>query len=103
MAGVNKVIVAVNQLDAVDWSEARYKEMCTRLESFFARLQCRDLYYVPTSGYLGLNLERRPTADEAPKLCAWYAALRFPPRELFTYSLQLCLTFAGTMAPVCLR
>ena len=74
LAGVNKVIVAVNQLDAVDWSEARYREMCTRLESFFASLQCRDLYYVPTSGFLGLNLERRPTADEAPALCAWYAA-----------------------------
>lgn len=71
LVGVSKVIVAVNQLDAVDWAEQRYTDMCKRLELFFATLKCRDIHYVPTSGFLGLNLERRPTAEEAPKLTAW--------------------------------
>ncbi|KAJ2314968.1 hypothetical protein IWW54_000589 [Coemansia sp. RSA 2705] len=70
--GVRQVVVAVNKLDAVDWSAARYGEVTGRLRAFlqgcgFAR---DDVRFVPVGGLGGTNLARR--ADRGSALAAWY-------------------------------
>ncbi|KAJ2520256.1 hypothetical protein GGI11_002336 [Coemansia sp. RSA 2049] len=72
--GVRQLVVAVNKLDMVDWSETRYDEITTRLLEFLTSCGYlkADVRFVPVSGLKGVNLVRRVTADEAPALAAWW-------------------------------
>ncbi|KAJ2657806.1 hypothetical protein IWW48_004335 [Coemansia sp. RSA 1200] len=72
--GVRQLVVAVNKLDMVDWSETRYDEITARLLEFLTSCGYlkADVRFVPVSGLKGVNLVRRVTADEAPALAAWW-------------------------------
>ncbi|KAJ2759175.1 hypothetical protein H4S06_002354, partial [Coemansia sp. BCRC 34490] len=72
--GVRQLVVAVNKLDMVDWSETRFDEITTRLLEFLTSCGYlkADVRFVPVSGLKGVNLVRRVTADEAPALAAWW-------------------------------
>lgn len=69
--GVTQVIVAVNKLDNVDWSEARYNHITGKLKHFLkqAGFKESDVVYVPCSGLTGENLTG---SSQEPLLRAWY-------------------------------
>ncbi|KAF9341803.1 HBS1-like protein, partial [Linnemannia elongata] len=60
--GVQQLVVAVNKLDVVGWSEARFQEIVAKLEQFLvkdASFKKSSLIFVPCSGFTGENLVRR--------------------------------------------
>jgi len=70
--GVQKLVVVVNKMDeaSVQWSEARFKDICERLEPFLEQSGYgkKDVYYVPISGIAGDNIKEKMD----PKTCKWY-------------------------------
>jgi peptide chain release factor subunit 3 len=57
--GIRQLVIAINKMDDVDWSQERY-EMITKTLTPFLYRDCgysRDcIYFVPISGYLGINM-----------------------------------------------
>eukprot|EP00127_Corallochytrium_limacisporum_P004155 Clim_evm100s157 gene=Clim_evmTU100s157 len=68
--GISEVVVAINKLDTVAWSEKRYESIKDILGAFLKKVGYKEdrVHYVPCSGLTGENLVDR-TADE---LKAWY-------------------------------
>ena len=56
LLGIRNVVVAVNKMDLVDWSEARYHEICEDYRSFAKSLDQVDPYFLPMSALLGDNV-----------------------------------------------
>lgn len=67
--GVAQLIVAVNKLDTVDWSQSRFEEIRQKLKAFLRTVGFKeaDVTYVPCSGFTGDNL-----AKQSDKLSQWY-------------------------------
>ncbi|KAG0096859.1 HBS1-like protein [Podila epicladia] len=60
--GVQQLVVAVNKLDVVQWSETRFQEIVSKLESFLvkdASFKKSNLVFIPCSGFTGENLVKR--------------------------------------------
>lgn len=72
--GVAQVIVAINKLDQVEWSESRYKEICAVLRPFLAQsgFHPSKTKFVPVGAMQGINLLRREGADSS-SLREWYS------------------------------
>ncbi|KAJ1970831.1 hypothetical protein H4R34_005937, partial [Dimargaris verticillata] len=72
--GVQQLVVAVNKLDSVGWSEARYQEIRAQLNPFLTQVgfKSENITYVPCSGLQGTNLTQCPTPQTAASLTAWY-------------------------------
>ncbi|KAL1970010.1 hypothetical protein VTN77DRAFT_6415 [Rasamsonia byssochlamydoides] len=68
--GVQKVVVAVNKMDTVQWSKDRFEEIEQQISSFLttAGFQAKNISFVPCSGYHGDNVTRRSSDPNA----AWY-------------------------------
>jgi len=56
LMGVKKIIVAVNKMDAVDYSEQRFTEIVTELNERLSSLGFDSSEYVPVSGLVGVNV-----------------------------------------------
>lgn len=66
LMGVERVLVAVNKLDAVSFQESVYTEIKTEIEKTLARLNLPDVHFIPLSALAGDNVVQRST--QAP----WY-------------------------------
>ena len=68
--GVQKLVVAVNKLDMVTWSEKRFNEISVQMRQFLSQVgySMANLWFVPCSGLNGVNLV---TKSEDPCL-SWY-------------------------------
>lgn len=68
--GVQKLIVAVNKMDRVSWSQERFTEIRQQMASFLetAKFPATAVSFVPCAGLTGENILRHPDAPEA----AWY-------------------------------
>jgi elongation factor 1 alpha-like protein len=68
--GVQRLVVAVNKMDVSDWSEARFTEIETQMQTFLssAGYKSKNVSFVPCSGLEGGNILQRATDDRA----AWY-------------------------------
>jgi len=64
--GIPHVVVAVNKMDLVDFSEARYREIEQELRDTSERLELRDVRVIPMSALRGDNVVER--GDGMP----WY-------------------------------
>ena len=53
------VVVCINKMDLVDWSEERYEEIRAVYEEFAAKLQVQDITFIPMSALLGDNVVNR--------------------------------------------
>eukprot|EP00897_Mesotaenium_endlicherianum_P009484 jgi/Mesen1/8564/ME000493S07920 len=69
--GVEQLLVAVNKLDSVDYSQDVFESIRGQLAPFLRVCGFRDagIQWLPISGLDGQNLSRKPTA---PKLLSWY-------------------------------
>jgi sulfate adenylyltransferase subunit 1 len=59
LLGVPHLVLCVNKMDLVDWSEDRYREVVEEFRSFAQRLDIHDLRFVPVSALLGDNVVDR--------------------------------------------
>jgi bifunctional enzyme CysN/CysC/sulfate adenylyltransferase subunit 1 len=50
------LVVAVNKMDLVDWSEQRFLEIRTQFEKFLPRLDIKDVKFLPMSALNGDNV-----------------------------------------------
>jgi sulfate adenylyltransferase subunit 1 len=53
------LVVAVNKMDLVDWSEERFVEIRNQFEEFLPRLDMKDVKFVPVSALNGDNVVDR--------------------------------------------
>jgi sulfate adenylyltransferase large subunit len=56
LLGIHHVVVAVNKMDLVDFSEEVFNRISAEFSSFAAQLQLPDLYFIPVSALLGDNI-----------------------------------------------
>jgi len=56
LLGVPHLVLCVNKMDLVGWSEERYDEVVTEFREFATRLDIHDLRFVPVSALLGDNI-----------------------------------------------
>ena len=66
LLGVPHLVVCVNKMDLVDYSEARFKEIREDFENFAARLNLHDVTFLPISALKGDNV-----VDRTPDL-VWF-------------------------------
>ncbi len=66
LLGIRHVVVAVNKMDLVDFSEARFDDICNDYRTFAARLDLPDLNFIPISALNGDNV-----VDRSESL-SWY-------------------------------
>jgi elongation factor 1 alpha-like protein len=68
--GVQKIIVAINKMDSVQWSYERFEEIQQQISSFLttAGFQPKNVSFIPCSGLQGDNIARKST-DPSSK---WY-------------------------------
>jgi elongation factor 1-alpha len=59
--GVNQIIVAINKMDAVDYSEAKYKETKDNLTKLLKTVgyNTEKMLFIPTSGFKGDNVVKK--------------------------------------------
>ncbi|MEM9985567.1 MAG: GTP-binding protein, partial [Bacteroidota bacterium] len=53
---IKHLVVCINKMDLVDFSETRYKEVVGEFEEFASKLQVPDIRYIPISALLGDNV-----------------------------------------------
>jgi bifunctional enzyme CysN/CysC len=61
LLGIRNVVVAVNKMDLVDWSEERFEEICEEYRGFSKTLELVEPYFLPMSALLGDNVVDRST------------------------------------------
>ncbi|MEN0110261.1 MAG: sulfate adenylyltransferase subunit CysN [Planctomycetota bacterium] len=66
LLGIKHVLIAVNKMDLVDWSEDRFEEIKRDYREFATRLEMPDQHFIPISALNGDNLLER--SDNTP----WY-------------------------------
>ena len=68
--GVQRIIIAINKLDTVQWSEDRFNEISQQVSAFLtsAGFLQKNITFVPCSGLTGDNIVR-PVSDP---LASWY-------------------------------
>ncbi|KAJ5634554.1 HBS1-like protein [Penicillium herquei] len=69
--GVQKIVVAVNKMDTVQWDKDRFEEIEQQISAFLttAGFQSKNISFVPCSGVLGDNISRRSEDIHA----SWYS------------------------------
>ncbi len=64
LLGIKHVVVAVNKMDLVDWSQSVFEEIRQIYNDFSARMQFSDVHFIPLSALRGDNVvERSAHAD----------------------------------------
>ncbi|MEM8736257.1 MAG: sulfate adenylyltransferase subunit CysN, partial [Planctomycetota bacterium] len=66
LLGIRHVVVTVNKMDLVDFSQERFEEICADYRDFAARLDLPDLHFIPISALNGDNV-----VDPSPSM-DWY-------------------------------
>ncbi len=68
MMGVNKLIVAVNKMDTIKYSEAKFDSIREELSAFLKKIgfEQRNVTFIPVSAYNAENI-----AKKSPEMC-WY-------------------------------
>ena len=56
LIGIRNVIVAINKMDLVDYSESVYRRICDDYRAFAARIGLEDITFIPMSAYKGDNI-----------------------------------------------
>ncbi len=61
MLGIDKLIVAVNKMDTIDYDEKRFKELKAELGKFILKIgfSKENVHFVPVSAYNGENLVKK--------------------------------------------
>ena len=66
LLGIRHVVVTVNKMDLVNYSQARFDEICEDYKQFVSRLDLPDLHFIPLAALHGENV-----VDPSPNM-PWY-------------------------------
>ncbi len=66
LLGIPHMVVCINKMDLVDYSEERFREIREHFHSFIPRLDIRDITFIPISALKGDNVV------ESSKEMPWY-------------------------------
>ena len=82
LLGVPHLVICVNKMDLVDWSEAAFQRVIDEFTEFAAKLELRDVTFIPISALSGDNV-----VDRSPNT-PWYggAALLHHLETVYTAS-----------------
>ena len=71
--GVQRLVIAVNKMDTVSWSQARFDEISQQMTAFLtaASFSPKNLVVIPCAGLTGDNIIRPPPEGTIPG--NWYA------------------------------
>lgn len=111
LLGIGEIVVAVNKMDLVGHSEARFREIVAEYEAFAAKLPARRVRFIPMSALNGDNVVHRSTAmpwytgptllehlDSVPLGTRWnFPEMRYPVQWVNRPNLDF-RGFAGTVA-----
>jgi sulfate adenylyltransferase large subunit len=61
MLGIQHIVVAVNKMDLVGYSEDVFNRICTDFSNYASRLQVPDLHFIPISALKGDNVVQKST------------------------------------------
>ena len=67
LLGIKRIVVAVNKMDLVDWSEEVYRTIVARFKEFSAKLDFVEVLFIPISALKGDNVVNPSTN------MAWYS------------------------------
>lgn len=56
---IHHVIICVNKMDLVDWNQEAYQKIVDEFEDFAAKLDVKDVHFIPISALLGDNVVNR--------------------------------------------
>jgi bifunctional enzyme CysN/CysC len=70
MLRIPHLVFAVNKMDLVDWSEARFRAIEAEFRNFAARLDVQDIAFIPISALTGANVVDR--GPEGGNVMPWY-------------------------------
>lgn len=59
LMGVQRIVVAVNKLDLVDYSQEVFENIVSELSTLFNRLKVADSHFIPISALLGENIVKK--------------------------------------------
>jgi bifunctional enzyme CysN/CysC len=59
LLGIQHFVVAINKMDLVGYAEQRFQEIREQYSEFAARLQVRDIHFIPMSALAGENVVHR--------------------------------------------
>lgn len=66
LVGIKKIIVAINKMDLINYSETRYQEINQEFSQFAQQLGLTELIFIPISAFIGDNITK--ASDHMP----WY-------------------------------
>lgn len=66
LQGIRHVVVTVNKMDLIDFSQSRFEEICDEYRDFATRLDLPDLHFIPISALKGDNV-----VEPSPNM-SWY-------------------------------
>lgn len=67
LLGIQHIVLAVNKMDLVDYSETVFNKICEDYKNFVTRLSIPDIYFIPLSALNGDNV-----VDDS-KFMPWYS------------------------------
>ncbi|VDM30804.1 unnamed protein product [Hydatigera taeniaeformis] len=76
LLGVSRLIVAVNKMDTVSWSQSRYEEIRIVMMRMLKTINQTDAVFCPVSGLYGINLLHStdtPPEKDIQHLAPWYS------------------------------
>jgi bifunctional enzyme CysN/CysC len=56
LMGISRVIVAINKLDAMDYSQSVFEEICANVQTALSRMNLDDVLFIPLSALAGDNV-----------------------------------------------
>ncbi len=56
LLGLSHLVVAINKMDLVEYSQERFNEICRAYSDFAAKLDIRDVHFIPISALNGDNV-----------------------------------------------
>lgn len=63
LLGIDKIVVAVNKMDLVDYDEARFNEIEKEYREFLTQIGVQPLKFVPISARNGINISKSSEAE----------------------------------------
>lgn len=77
LLGIRQVVVAVNKMDLVDFSESVFNSVVSEYQTFLSQIGLTARTFVPISARSGLNVAERPPRESAradlSSAMSWYA------------------------------
>lgn len=98
--GIRKLIVCVNKMDSVDWSQESYDKVLSKLRIFLKEINWKssNIQYLAVSAWSGQGLVEAPVAPDFRGQLNLLDALNAAGREIKTPALTSTLTSTLTVA-----